>query len=82
MFEKMPGVYIMTNEDKVIYIGKSIQNTGSRLIEHLQNDDKMQYATDQTRIIIFSLENDKHITSALESYLIEVLVPIVNKKTG
>jgi len=81
-FETKPGVYIITNNDEVIYIGKSINNTGGRLFEHFQNKDKMKLTNDSTRFVILSFDQDKHLTSSLESFLIEWFQPLTNGKIG
>jgi len=81
-FNKKPGVYIITNDDKVIYIGKSINNAGKRLFDSFQDDKKMELTNDSTRFVILSFDEDKHLTSSLESYLIEKFNPLKNDKIG
>lgn len=81
-FEMNPGFYVISNKTNVVYIGKSITNTGGRLFLHFQNDEKMRHCDENTDIIVFSFLVDRHFTSALESFLIEEFKTIENKKIG
>jgi len=79
-FKNKPGVYIISNENEVIYIGQSNRNyTGRRLFKSLNDPEKMQYCSDKTDVTILTFLN-KHFTCALESYLIEQYNPISNKQ--
>lgn len=83
LFEKNAGVYTFIDNNEVLYIGKSIANTGGRLFDHLTNEEKLKKINDNTIVLIFSFDkNNKHLTSALESYLIETFQPLLNKKLG
>lgn len=85
LFEKQPGLYILSTMKKVIYIGVSSSgsNIGGRLFEHFTNAEKLQYLRDDSDIIILTFrEDEKYLSLAAESYLIEKIHPILNKTKG
>ena len=79
-FEKHPGVYILSNNEEILYIGKSHTNTGARLFQHFTNEEKMQKIDDNTNVSVLTFdEEERSMVVALESYLIEKYNPILNK---
>jgi len=82
-FKNLPGVYIITNDDKVISFGKSKNKAGvGGALHECLKSERMKQANGSTKIVILSFDEDKHLTSSLESYLIEKFNPLKNDKIG
>lgn len=80
-FEKRPGVYVIFDVRKmdVHYVGKSEQDTGSRLYEWMYMDNKVSDAVDKEDLVLsVVLEKQPYMSPALESYLIGKLSPTLN----
>lgn len=55
-------------------------DTGSRLLQHFTNDEKLVEITDKSDIAVLSFSKEYNsLTSALESYLIDKYSSILNK---
>ena len=80
MFEKHPGVYVFSTENSIVYVGKSIDGVGGRIYTHLTNKEKLQQIDEESLVTVFMLNNFKHFTGAIESYLIEMFKPLLNKR--
>ncbi len=79
-FEKKPGVYILSTDGEVVYVGKSNVDTGNRLWSHFNTDEKLEKMTDDSQVAVLTFsKEDNALTSALETYLIEKYKPILNK---
>ena len=82
-FEKGAGVYIIINvvESNTHYVGMSQSDIGGRIVEWLFSDNKVNEAVSNEDIVLtINLPQEKYISPALESFLIERLSPILNKK--
>ena len=79
-FEKKPGVYIISTNKKIVYIGMSNVDTGTRLLQHFTNNEKLAEIIDESDIAVLTFSKEYNsLTSALESYLIDKYNPVLNK---
>lgn len=79
-FEKKPGVYIISTNNEVVYVGMSNVDTGNRLFSHFTNEQKLAEITDESDIAVLEFPKKYNsLTSALESFLIDKYSPVLNK---
>lgn len=84
-----PGVYVFWKEGKVFKVGRSLDNSRKRSLEHLSDDTggvMKSFENDvNVRLILFNCiePEDYHWTAAVEMYLEKKLNPVVrSKRTG
>ena len=80
------GVYVWWKKNQVIKVGRSLENTRKRALEHIRDNTGKQMADLKNdpgvRLILFNLkeENDIHWAFALEDFFERKLEPAVEAK--
>ena len=88
LFEEKAGVYcfISKAKDKILYIGESSVNVGNRLNSWFLNPQKEKEIEiynnleDEDYIIIFTIDKQKYMARAVESFLLSVFDTKFNVK--
>ena len=85
----LPGVYVFLKEGKVIKVGRHIQNSRKRALEHIRdntnNEMKLLDNDPSTTLILYNVKNLEkiHWLFSLEVFLEQKLEPkISSKRTG
>ncbi len=89
----MPGVYIYWKDDMIIKVGRHLDNSRKRALEHIRENTRndvidmasLKDCNENCGIILINCKNrnDLHWVAAIEIYMENVLEPIIkSKRTG
>lgn len=86
----MPGVYIIWKENKIIKVGRHLDNSRKRALEHIRVNTKneiiematLENCREDCGIVLINCQDriDYHWVAAIEIYMENILDPIIRSK--